>query len=259
MTDRIHPTALIDPGARIAGDVEIGPYSIIGADVEIGPGCRIGPHVVISGHTRLGANNRVYQFASLGEAPQDKKYGGESTRLEIGDNNTIREFCTFNRGTAQDAGVTRVGNGNWIMAYVHLAHDCQIGSNTIFANNAQLAGHVHVGDYAILGGFTVVHQFCRIGTHSITAMGTIVLQDVPPYVTASGNSARPYGINVEGLKRRGFSAAALAGLKRAYKTLYKSGLTLDAAKEQLAAQLEQCPEVRPVLDFLAVSSRGIIR
>jgi UDP-N-acetylglucosamine acyltransferase len=256
---KIHPTALVDPAARIASDVEIGPYTIIGANVEIGHGSRVGPHAVITGHTRIGANNRVFQFVSLGEAPQDKKYGGEPTRLEIGDNNTIREFCTFNRGTSQDAGITRIGNDNWIMAYVHLAHDCQIGNHTIFANNAQLAGHVHVGDHAMLGGFTVVHQFCHIGAHSITAMGTIVLQDVPPYVTASGNSARPYGINSEGLKRRGYSSSTITKLKRAYKTVYKSGLTLGEAKKALAQQLEQCPEIGLLLDFMLASNRGIIR
>ncbi|MFN7086182.1 MAG: acyl-ACP--UDP-N-acetylglucosamine O-acyltransferase [Burkholderiales bacterium] len=256
---KIHPTAIVDPGAKIAPGVEIGPYSVIGAHVEIGPDCRIGPHVVITGHTRIGAGNRIYQFVSLGEVPQDKKYGGEPTRLEIGDNNTIREFCTFNCGTSQDAGVTRIGNDNWIMAYVHLAHDCQIGNHTVFANNAQLAGHVHVGDFAILGGFTVVHQFCRIGAYSITAMGTIVLQDIPPYVTASGNSARPHGINTEGLKRRGFSADSITGLRRAYKTLYKSGLTLEEAKSELSRQREQYPAIGVLLDFLSVSGRGIIR
>lgn len=256
---RIHSTAIIAPSAKIAAGVEIGPFAVIGDHVEIGPECRIGPHAVITGRTRLGANNRIYQFVSLGEAPQDKKYSGEATRLEIGDDNTIREFCTFNCGTTQDAGVTRVGDHNWIMAYVHLAHDCQIGNQTVFANNAQLAGHVHVGDYAVLGGFTVVHQFCHIGAHSITAMGTIVLQDIPPYVTASGNSAKPYGINAEGLKRRGFTAETVNKLKRAYKTLYKSGLTLDEAKTELERQLSQCPEIRPLLDFLAASTRGIVR
>lgn len=259
MTVKIHPTAIVDPRARIAPDAEIGPYTIIGENVEIGAGCRIGPHAVITGHTRIGRNNRIYQFVSLGEAPQDKKYGGEPTRLEIGDNNTIREFCTFNCGTAQDTGVTRVGNDNWIMAYVHLAHDCRIGNHTIFANNAQLAGHVDVGDYSILGGFTVVHQFCHIGAYSITAMGTIVLQDIPPYVTASGNSAQPYGINAEGLKRHGFSAATIMMLKRAYKTLYKDGLTLEEAKKQLAQQVPLCSEIAAVLEFLASSTRGIIR
>ncbi len=259
MSVKIHPTAVVASGAQIAPDAEIGPYTIIGENVEIGAGCHIGPHAVITGHTRIGRNNRIYQFVSLGETPQDKKYAGEPTRLEIGDNNTIREFCTFNCGTAQDKGVTRVGNDNWIMAYVHLAHDCQVGNHTIFANNAQLAGHVDVGDYSILGGFTVVHQFCHIGAYSITAMGTIVLQDIPPYVTASGNSAQPYGINAEGLKRHGFSAATIMQLKRAYKTLYKSGLTLEAAKTQLAQQLTLCPEIGAVLVFLASSTRGIIR
>jgi UDP-N-acetylglucosamine acyltransferase len=256
---KIHPTAVVDPRAKIAAGVEIGPYAVIGEHVEIGERCRIGPHTVITGHTRLGSDNRIYQFVSLGDAPQDKKYGGEATRLEIGNGNTIREFCTFNRGTVQDAGVTRLGHDNWIMAYVHLAHDCQVGDHTIFANNAQIAGHVHVGDYAVLGGFTVVHQFCHIGTHSITAMGTIVLQDIPPYVTASGNAAKPYGINAEGLRRRGFAAAAVAGLKRAYKTLYRSGLTLEEARDELERQVTDCPEVRPLLDFLAASNRGIIR
>ena len=256
---RIAATAIVNPRARIAADVEIGPYTIIGEDVEIGAGCRIGPHAVITGRTRIGAGNRIYQFVSLGEVPQDKKYGGEATRLEIGNNNTIREFCTFNCGTAQDAGVTRVGDDNWIMAYVHLAHDCQIGNHTIFANNAQLAGHVHIGDYAILGGFTAVHQFCRVGAHSITAISTVVLQDIPPYVMASGNTAKPYGINAEGLRRRGFTAETIAGLKRAYKTLYKSRLTLIEAKHELEQQLAACPEIRPLLDFLAASARGIIR
>jgi UDP-N-acetylglucosamine acyltransferase len=255
----IHPTAIIHPGARLADDIEIGAYTLIGEHVEIGAGCRIGPHVVIAGRTCIGRNNRIFQFVSLGEAPQDKKYAGEPTRLEIGDGNTIREFCTFNCGTVQDAGVTRLGNDNWIMAYVHLAHDCRIGNHTIFANNSQLAGHVHVGDHAILGGFTAVHQFCRIGAHSITAIATVVLQDVPPFVTASGNTAKPYGINAEGLKRRGFSADAIIRIKRAYKTLYKSGQTLEAAKREISGQTGDCPELQLLLDFLGNSTRGIIR
>jgi len=255
----IHPTAIISPGARIAPDVEIGAYSVIGPNVEIGTGTWVGPHVVITGHTRIGARNRFFQFSSIGEIPQDKKYHGEATRLEIGDDNTVREFCTLNCGTAQDAGATRVGNGNWLMAYVHLAHDCQVGNNTIFANNAQLAGHVHVGDHVILGGYTGVHQFCRIGAHSITGIGSVVLQDVPPFITASGDTAKPYGINAEGLKRRGFTTNAIAELKRAYKTLYRSGLTLEQAKTALARQVEACPEVQVMLDFLASSTRGIIR
>ncbi len=256
---KIHPTAIVDARARIAREVEIGPYAVIGPDVEIGPGCWIGPHVVVTGHTRMGARNRIFQFSSIGDIPQDKKYRGEATRLEIGDENTIREFCSFNCGTAQDAGVTRVGNGNWFMAYVHLAHDCQIGNSTIFANNAQLAGHVQVGDYAILGGYTGVHQFCRVGAHSITGIGTVVLQDIPPYVTASGDSARPYGINIEGLRRRGFAPNTITELKRAYKTLYRSNLTLDQAKKTLVRQVKKCPEVQLMLDFLAVSVRGIVR
>jgi UDP-N-acetylglucosamine acyltransferase len=255
----IHPTAIIHPGAHLDDNIEIGAYTVIGEHVEIGAGCRIGPHAVITGHTRIGRNNRIYQFASLGEAPQDKKYAGEPTRLEIGEGNTIREFCTFNCGTVQDAGVTRLGNGNWIMAYVHLAHDCRIGDHTIFANNSQLAGHVHVDDYAILGGFTAVHQFCHVGAHSMTAIGTVVLQDIPPFVTASGNTAKPYGINAEGLKRRGFAADTITRIKRAYKTLYKSGQTLEEAKREVAKQLHACPELQLLLDFLSQSTRGIIR
>lgn len=255
----IHPTAIIHDGAMLASDVSVGPYSVIGEHVEIGSGTTIGPHVVITGHTRIGSDNKIFQFSSLGEMPQDKKYQGEETWLEIGDRNVIREFCTFNRGTSQDVGVTRVGNDNWIMAYVHLAHDCQVGNNTIFANNAQLAGHVHVGDYAILGGFTVVHQFCHIGGHSITGMGTILFKDVPPYVTAAGHEAKPHGINSEGLKRRGLSSDSIMEIKRAYKTLYKSGLTLEEAKLALAKQSQSCPEIQLLTDFLAHSMRGIIR
>lgn len=255
----IHPTAIIHDGAMLASDVSVGPYSVIGEHVEIGSGTTIGPHVVITGHTRIGSDNKIFQFSSLGEMPQDKKYQGEETWLEIGDRNVIREFCTFNRGTSQDVGVTRVGNDNWIMAYVHLAHDCQVGNNTIFANNAQLAGHVHVGDYAILGGFTVAHQFCHIGGHSITGMGTILFKDVPPYVTAAGHEAKPHGINSEGLKRRGLSSDSIMEIKRAYKTLYKSGLTLEEAKLALAKQSQSCPEIQLLTDFLAHSMRGIIR
>ena len=256
----IHSTAIIHSGARLGAGVSVGPYSIIGEHVEIGDNTRIGPHVVISGHTRIGCDNRIFQFSSIGEIPQDKKYAGEPTRLEIGDRNTIREYCTLNLGTAQDAGVTRVGDDNWIMAYVHIAHDCQVGNKTIFANNAQLAGHVHVGDWAIFGGYTGVHQFCRVGAHTMTAVGTVILQDVPPYVMAAGNSATPYGINAEGLKRRGFSPDALMVLKRAYRTLYKSGLMLDEAKAKLEEDAKTHPaEIQPILDFLAVSKRGIIR
>ncbi|MEN9480886.1 MAG: hypothetical protein RLZZ298_2281 [Pseudomonadota bacterium] len=259
MSKMIHPTAIVDPAAKIAANVEIGPYSIIGPDVEIGEHTVIGPHVVIKGHTRIGRENRIFQFSSLGEVPQDKKYAGEPTRLEIGDRNVIREFCTFNLGTAQDAGVTRIGDDNWIMAYVHIAHDCQVGNKTTFANNAQLAGHVVVEDWAILGGYTGVHQFCRVGAHVMTAVGTVVLQDVPPYLMAAGNTATPYGINVEGLKRRGFTAESLSALKRAYRTLYKSGLLLEEAKIKLAEEAQTQPDVQRFVDFLAVSKRGIIR
>jgi len=255
----IHPSAIVHPGARLGENVSIGAYSVIGEHVEIGSDTRIGPHVVIEGHTRIGRDNRIFQFSSLGAAPQDKKYGGEPTRLEIGDGNTIREFCTLNCGTAQDAGVTRLGNDNWIMAYVHVAHDCQVGDHTIFANNAQLAGHVHVGDYAILGGFTGVHQFVHIGAHSFTAIATVLVHDLPPYVMAAGDTAKPYGINTEGLRRRGYSAAALAGIKRAYKTLYKSGLTLDQARAQLAEQASTCAEIGVLVEFLQGSTRGIVR
>ncbi len=255
----IHPTAIVHPHAKIGAHVEIGAYSIVGEHVEIGDNTWIGPHVVINGHTRIGRDNRIFQFASLGEVPQDKKYAGEPTRLEIGDRNTIREFCTFNLGTAQDVGVTRIGNDNWIMAYVHIAHDCQVGNNTTFANNSQLAGHVHIDDWAILGGFTGVHQFCRVGAHCMTAVGTVILQDVPPYIMAAGNTASPYGLNAEGLKRRGFSAEALQALKRAYRTLYKSGLMLEEARSKLEEEACMHPEVQRFVDFLAVSKRGIIR
>ncbi|MFA7269608.1 MAG: acyl-ACP--UDP-N-acetylglucosamine O-acyltransferase [Sterolibacterium sp.] len=255
----IHPTAIVHPGAKLGRDVEVGAYSLIGEHVEIGDGSRIGPHVVISGHTLIGRDNRIFQFCSIGEIPQDKKYADEPTRLEIGDRNTIREFCTFNCGTAQDTGVTRLGNDNWIMAYVHLAHDCQVGNQTIFANNAQLAGHVQVGDWAILGGFTAVHQFVRIGAHSFTAMGSMLLQDLPPYVMAAGNTATPHGINSEGLKRRGFSPASILSIKRAYKTLYKSGLKLEEAQAAIAAGSATNKELLPLAEFLAAAGRGIIR
>src|SRR5688572_27621077 len=256
---RIHPTAIVEPGAHVAADVEIGPYAVIGAEVEIAAGCRIGSHAVITGHTRFGPNCRVWPFTSIGDAPQDKKYSGEPTRLEIGANNTIREFCTLNRGTMQGGGVTRIGDDNWIMAYAHIAHDCRIGNRTVFANNAQLAGHVEVGDDAILGGFTVVHQFCRIGAHSITGMGTIVLQDIPPYVKASGNPARPYGINSEGLQRRGFRPGTITAMKRAYRSVYRAGLTLEEARKALEEQVGTHPEVGLLAEFLAAEGRGIIR
>jgi UDP-N-acetylglucosamine acyltransferase len=255
----LHPTAIIHPGARLADDVEIGAYSIIGEHVEIGSGTHVGPHVVVTGRTRIGRNNRVFQFASLGDVPQDKKYTGEPTRLEIGDNNTIRECCTFNVGTSLDIGVTRLGNNNWVMAYAHVAHDCQVGSHTVLANGVQLAGHVLIEDFAILGGGTLVHQFCRVGAHAFTAGGSVVLRDVPPYVMSGGNSAQPHGLNSEGLKRRGFTPQALEALRRAYKTVYRSGLSLEEARQQLAEQAQAFPEVQVLAEFLATTTRGIIR
>ena len=255
----IHPKAIVEPGARLAADVTVGPYAIIGAQVEIGAGSSIGAHAVIEGRTRIGRNNRIHSFAAVGGAPQDKKYAGEDTGLEIGDGNTIREYVTINRGTVQDAGVTRIGDDNWIMAYVHIAHDCQVGSHTIFANATQLAGHVHVGDWAILGGVTLVHQYVHIGAHSFSAVGTILVQDVPPYVMVAGHDSKPYGINSEGLRRRGFSAESIGALKRAYRTLYRSGLGMEEASAALQTLAQEHAEVRPIVDFLARSSRGIVR
>ncbi len=259
MTAGIHPTALVDPKARLAGNVVVGPFCVIGAQVEIGEESWIGAHVVLDGRTRIGRRNRIFHFASIGAPPQDKKYAGEDSAVQIGDGNTIREYVTINRGTALDAGVTRVGDDNWIMAYVHFAHDCQIGSHTVFANACQLAGHVKVGDWAILGATTLVHQFVHIGAHAFTGMGTYLPQDLPPYVTAAGNTAKPYGINSEGLKRRGFSADAVNALKRAYRTLYRSGLGLDEARRELETQAAGCGEVRLILEFLDNSQRGILR
>jgi UDP-N-acetylglucosamine acyltransferase len=259
MTARIHPTALVHSRARLAADVEVGAYSIIGEHVEVGEGSWIGAHVVLDGHVRIGQRNRIFHFASIGAPPQDKKYAGEPTAVEIGDDNTIREYVTINRGTALDAGVTRVGNENWIMAYVHFAHDCQIGSKTIFANACQLAGHVTVGDWAIFGATTLVHQFVHIGAHAFTGMGTYLPQDLPPYVMAAGNMAKPYGINSEGLKRRGFSRETIQELKRAYRTLYRSGLGLEESRRALQAQAASCSPVRAILEFLDHSKRGIIR
>jgi len=255
----IHPTAIIHPNARLAGDVEVGAYSVIGEHVEIGAGTTIGPHVVIEGHTRIGRNNRIFQFSSLGGIPQDKKYAGEPMRLEIGDNNLIRECCTFNIGTVQDVGVTRIGNSNWIMAYVHIAHDCQVGSGTVLANSVQLAGHVHVDDFAILGAFVGAHQHCKVGAHVMAGAGSLLFQDLPPYVTVGGNPAAPHGINSEGLKRRGFSSDAIMAIKRAYRTLYRSGLSLDQAMQEIGAQAAEHPELKLFTEFIARSTRGIIR
>jgi len=255
----IHPSAVIDPGARLAGGVDVGPFAVIGAGVEIGEGTRIGPHTVIRGPTRIGRDNRIFQFASVGEDPQDMKYGGEETRLEIGDRNQIRECATLHRGTVQDQGVTRVGDDNLFMAYTHVAHDCRIGNHVIMANAASLGGHVEIQDWAILGGFTIVHQFCRLGAHSFCAMGSALSKDVPPYVTVGGQPAAPHGINSEGLRRRGFSPAAIAAIKRAYRALYLAGLKLDEALERIGGLAAEVPEVAALAAFVAERGRGIVR
>ncbi len=255
----IHPTAIVHSDACLDADVSVGAYSLIGAQVKIASGTRIGPHVVIEGDTTIGRDNQIFQFCSIGAIPQDKKHDDEPTRLEIGDRNTIREYCSFNLGTAQDVGVTRVGNDNWVMAYVHVAHDCQVGNNAIFANNATLAGHVQVGDWAILGGFTGVHQFARVGAHSFCGVGTVLLQDLPPFVTVSGNPAKPHGINSEGLRRRGYSSDDIMNIKRAYRALYRSGLSLDEARSAVSALAQDCTAVQPFSDFIAASNRGIVR
>jgi len=260
---RIHPGALVDPKAELGADVEVGAWTVIGPNVVVGARTRIDHHVILEGHTRIGADNYVAPFCVLGGTPQDKKYKGEPTRLEIGDRNVIREYSTYHTGTVQDEGVTRLGNDNWMMAYTHLAHDCQVGDNTIFANNAQIAGHVRVGDFVILGAYTAVHQFVRIGAHAMTGMGSILFQDVPPFVMASGNTAAPHGINSEGLRRRGFSPAAIAGIRAAYKTLYKSSLTLEEARQAISAAAGQGGDaevhLRALLGFLESAERGIVR
>jgi UDP-N-acetylglucosamine acyltransferase len=260
---KIHPSAIVDPKAQLDSSVEIGAYSMVGPHVSIDARTVVGPHVVIEGHTSIGKDNKFFQFSSIGAAPQDKKWDGEPTRLEVGDRNTIREFCTFNTGTVQDAGVTRLGNDNWISAYVHLAHDCQVGSNTIFSNNAQLAGHVEVGDWAILSGYAGVHQFCKIGAHAFIGMYTSLTQDVPPFVLVSGNPSGARGVNIEGLKRRGFSRAQIDAIRSAYKLVYRSGLTLEEAKAALAEEEAATPEaaqqIREMRDFLGAASRGIVR
>lgn len=255
----IHASAVISPGAELADGVTVGPYAVIGPRVRIGAGTVVGPHVVINGPTRIGENNRIFQFASIGEEPQDKKYGGEDTALEIGNGNTIREFCTINRGTAQDAGVTRIGDDNWLMAYTHVAHDCQVGSNVIMSNNATLAGHVHIGDYAILSGFTAVHQFCRIGAHSFIGGLSGITRDVLPFMLVAGHPPEPHGINQEGLRRRGFTAEQIRNLKEAYRILYRSGLRLVEAREQLERLAAGRPEVQVLVAFIDQSERSILR
>ena len=259
----IHPTALIAEGARLDPSVSVGPYAVIGANVTIGANTTIGAHCVIEGHTTLGQDNRVFQFASLGGAPQDKKYAGEPTRLVIGNRNTVREFCTFNTGTTQDDGVTRIGDDNWIMAYVHIAHDCVVGNQTILANNATLAGHVQIGDYAIIGGLTGLHQFTQVGAHVMAGFASHISQDVPPFMMVDGNPLAVRGLNLEGLRRRGFSPERLSAIKQMHRLLYRQGLTLDAARSAIAALPEQHPQaaadIAAMLDFLNTSARGIAR
>jgi UDP-N-acetylglucosamine acyltransferase len=260
---RIHASAIVDPRAELADEVQVGPFSVIGPDVTIESGTSIESHVVITGHTRIGRNNRIFSFCTLGDVPQDKKYAGEPTELRIGDGNTIREFCSFNVGTAQGGGVTRIGSDNWIMAYVHIAHDCSIGDNTVLANVAQFSGHVEVGDWAVVGGVTGVHQFVRIGAHAMVGGGSALRLDVPPFVMCGGNPCQPHGINAEGLQRRGFEEAAIAALKRAYRTIFREGLTLAQAREAIQSGLEAgsaaADALGQLMRFLDTPGRGIIR
>lgn len=255
----IHPSAVIAASAQLDAQVEVGPFAVIGEAVQVGRGTRIGPHAVLHGPTEIGCDNRIYQFASVGEDPQDKKYQGEVTRLVIGDRNVIREGVTIHRGTRQDRGETRIGHDNLFMAYVHVAHDCVVGDHCIMANAASLGGHVRIGDWAILGGFTIVHQFCRIGAHSFSAMGSAVTKDVPPYVTIDGHPAVPRGINAEGLRRRGFSAESISAIRRAYRLLYLSGMRLEAAIASIRTSAAQHPELLCLAEFLADSQRSIVR
>jgi UDP-N-acetylglucosamine acyltransferase len=259
----IHPTAIVDAAAELAASVSVGAYAVVGARVRIGAGTTIGPHTVVDGRTTIGSDNRIHGHCSIGGPPQDKKYAGEDTALEIGNGNTIREFCTLNTGTAQDEGVTRVGDDNWIMSYVHIAHDCRVGDHTILANAVQLAGHVHVGDWAILGGLTGVHQFVRIGAHAMAGFSSRLAQDLPPFVMAAGNPVQAQGFNQEGLRRRGFSEARIGAVKQMHRALYRKGLTLAAAIAEIEAMTERAPEaaddIALMLGFLAAAERGIVR
>ena len=255
----IHDTAIIELSSTIADDVAIGSYSVIGPDVEIGSGCNIASHVIINGPTDLGKNNKIYQFSSIGGAPQDKKFSGENTFLKIGNDNVIRENCTINRGTVQGGGMTKIGNNNWIMAYVHIAHDCIIGNNNTFANNASLAGHVIVDDFVIFGGFTLVSQFNYIGSHTFSAMGSVIAQNIPPYVLVSGHMAKAIGVNVEGLRRRNFSAIQVKNIRKAYRLIYRSGLQIEEAEQKLQCMNEHDQELSLVIKFLNEQQGGIIR
>jgi UDP-N-acetylglucosamine acyltransferase len=255
----IHKTAIIDPSALLADNVTIGAYSIIGANVEIGANCQIGPHVVINGPTKIGNNNKIYQFSSIGEDPQDKKYAGEPTLLEIGDNNLIRECVTINRGTVQGGGVTKIGSNNWIMAYVHIAHDCILGNDNTIANNTSLAGHVSIDNFVILGGFSLVSQFNKIGSYAFSAMGSVISRNIPPYVLVSGHMAKPIGVNVEGLRRRKFSDQQIKNIKQAYKLVYRSGLRIEEAEMKLEQLSQDQPELAILCAFLNTQQGGIIR
>lgn len=255
----IDPRAVVAPSARLASDVTVGPFSIIDADVEIGAGTVVGPHVVIRGPTRIGCDNQIFQFASVGEAPQDKKYQGEVTRLEIGDRNVIREYCTLHRGTAQDRGLTKLGSDNLLMAYTHVAHDCIVGSHVIMANAASLAGHVKLGDHAILGGFSLVHQFCQIGAYAFSAMGSVISRDIPPYVMVGGRPTKPYGINNVGLERQGYSAEAIRQIRKAYKVVFMSGHKLEDAIQTIEKMAEATPELQRMAEFLKTTGRSILR
>lgn len=261
MSDKpgIHPSAVISADAELADDISVGEFAVIGPDVRIGAGCTIGAHTIVKGPTTMGSNNHVYSFASIGDDPQDKKYAGERTSLEIGDRNTIREFATINRGTSQDEGVTRIGDDNWLMAYTHVAHDCRVGNEIIMANGATLGGHVQLDDFAMCSAFACVHQFCRIGAHSFLGAYAGISQDVPPYILVFGQPPEPRGINSEGLKRRDFSKSQIKNLKEAYRLLYRSGLRAAQALEQLTAQLPEQPELGILVDFLGRAERGIIR
>lgn len=253
-------TAIVDPKAEIDENVEVGPYSIIGPDVQIASGCQIGSHTVIKGPTKIGKNNKIFHFSSIGEDPQDKKYKNDKKScLIIGEGNVIREFCTINRGTELGGGETRIGDDNWIMAYVHIAHDCIVGSHTVLANNATLAGHVTIDDNAILGGFTGVHQFCRVGAYAISAISSVIVKDVPPYLMVCGNSAKPNGLNKEGLKRNGFSADQTDEIKQAYKYIYRKGLLLKDALAEIKPMAKKSPEIQYFYDFIKESERGIVR
>ncbi len=255
----IHPTAIVSPEAELDGSVSVGPYAVIGPGVHIGAGTTVGSHALLKGPATIGRDNRIFGFAVIGEDPQDKKYGGEPTRLEIGDRNTFREFCTVHRGTTQDKGVTHIGNDNWIMAYVHIAHDCVVGNDVICSNNTTLAGHVEVGDYVICSGFSAIHQFCRLGAHSFLGGFAAITRDVPPYVMVAGQPTAPHGINSEGLKRRGFSTEQLRNLKDAYRILYRDGLQLAEARDRIAALAESQAELRILVDFIDSSERSLIR